>query len=84
LHHAVSSLLFPLALWLFGPKRNEVPGQWRKLHNEELLSLYCSQNIIRVIKARRMIGTAYGMHEDMTNAYKILVAKCEGNTTWKT
>jgi len=34
----------------FGPKRNDVRGQWRKLHNEELADLYCSPNILRVIK----------------------------------
>jgi hypothetical protein len=37
-----------------GPKRNEVTGEWRKLHNEELNDLYSSPNIIRVIKSRRM------------------------------
>jgi hypothetical protein len=35
---------------IFGPKRDEVTGEWRKLHNEELNDLYCSPNIIRVIK----------------------------------
>jgi hypothetical protein len=39
---------------IFGPKRDEVPGGWRKLHNEELHNLYSSQNIIRMIKSRRM------------------------------
>jgi hypothetical protein len=38
---------------IFGPKRDEVTGAWRKLHNEELNDLYCSANI-RVIKSRRM------------------------------
>ena len=42
-------------MWrLFGPERNEVTGDWRKLHNEELSDLYSSPNIIRVIKSRRM------------------------------
>jgi hypothetical protein len=39
---------------IFGPKRNEVTGGWRKLHNEELRDLYSSPSIIRVIKSRRM------------------------------
>jgi hypothetical protein len=39
---------------MFGPKRDEVTGGWRKLHNEELHGLYSSPSIVRVIKARRM------------------------------
>ena len=39
---------------IFGPRRDEVMGEWRKLHNEELNDLYCSPNIVRVIKWRRM------------------------------
>jgi hypothetical protein len=39
---------------IFGPKRNEVTGDWRKLHNEELHNLYSSPNIIRMKKSRRM------------------------------
>jgi hypothetical protein len=39
---------------IFGPKRDEVTGEWRKLHNEELHDLYSSPSIIRLIKARRM------------------------------
>ena len=39
---------------MFGPKRDEVTGEWRKLHSEELNDLYCSPNIVRVIKSRRM------------------------------
>ena len=39
---------------IFEPKRNEVTGEWRKLHNEELNDLYSSPNIVRVIKLRRM------------------------------
>jgi len=39
---------------IFGLKRVEVTGEWRKLHNEELNDLYCSPNIFRVIKSRRM------------------------------
>jgi hypothetical protein len=39
---------------IFGAKRDEVSGEWRKLHNEELNDLYCSSNIVRVIKSKRM------------------------------
>jgi hypothetical protein len=39
---------------IFGPKRDEVAGAWRRLHNEELHNFYASPNIIRVIKSRRM------------------------------
>jgi hypothetical protein len=39
---------------ILGPKRDEVKGEWRKLHNEEIIDLYCSPNIVRVIKWRRM------------------------------
>jgi hypothetical protein len=47
---------------IFGPKRDEVTGGWRKLHNEELHGLYSSSSIVRVIKARRMrwAGLAWG------------------------
>jgi hypothetical protein len=41
-------------LRIFGPKRDEVTGEWRKLHNEELNNLYSSSNTVRVIKSRRM------------------------------
>jgi len=39
---------------IFGPRRDEVTGEWRRLHNEELNDMYCSPNIVRVIKWRRM------------------------------
>ena len=44
---------------IFGPKRDEVTGEWRKLHNEELNDLYCSPSIVRVIKSRRMRCSAH-------------------------
>jgi hypothetical protein len=64
---------------IFGPKRDEVTGGWRKLHNEELHNLYSSPSIIRVIKSRRMrwAGHAARMGESR-NAYRILVGKPEG------
>jgi hypothetical protein len=39
---------------IFGPKRDEVTGEWRRLHNKELFALYLSPNVITVIKSRRM------------------------------
>jgi hypothetical protein len=39
---------------IFGPKRDELTGEWRKLHNEELIDMYSSTNIVRVRKSRRM------------------------------
>jgi hypothetical protein len=44
---------------IFGPKRDEVTGEWRKLHNEELHDLYPLSSIIRIIKARRMRWTEH-------------------------
>jgi hypothetical protein len=43
---------------IFGPKRDEVTGEWRKLHNEELHDLYSSPTVVRVIKSRREMGGA--------------------------
>jgi len=48
---------------IFGPKRVEITGKWRKLHIEELNDMYCSQNIIRLIKSRRMRWTGHGGEE---------------------
>ena len=56
---------------IFGPKRDEVTGEWRKLHNEELNDLYCSPNIIRVIKSRRLRWTGHvACNGDMRGAYR--------------
>jgi hypothetical protein len=44
---------------IFGPKRDEVMGDWRKLHYEELCDLYSSPSIIRIIKTRRMRWTGH-------------------------
>jgi len=43
-----------VVLRIFGPRRDKVTGKWRRLHNEELNDLYCSPNIVGVIKWRRM------------------------------
>jgi hypothetical protein len=63
---------------IFGQKRDEVTGDWRKLHNEELHNLYCLRNIITMIKSRRMkcAGHVTRMGEKR-NAYSILVGKPE-------
>jgi hypothetical protein len=65
---------------IFGPKRDEVTGDWRKLHNEDLHNLCSSPNIIIMIKSRSMrwVGHVARMGETR-NAYRILVGKPEGN-----
>jgi hypothetical protein len=64
---------------IFGPKRDEETGSWRKLHNEELHNLYSSPSIIRIIKSRgmRWAGNEAQMGEKR-NAYRILAGKPEG------
>jgi hypothetical protein len=63
---------------IFGPGR-EVDGSWRKLHNDELHSLYSSPHIVRVIKSRRMkwAGHVARMGEGR-NVYRVLVGRSEG------
>ena len=48
---------------IFGPKRDDVTGEWRKLHNEELKDLYSSPNIVRMIKSRMRWGGACSAYE---------------------
>jgi hypothetical protein len=64
---------------IFGPKRDEVTGEWRKLHNEELHNLYSSPDIIRQDKSRRMRWASHvaRMGEER-NVYRVLVEKPEG------
>jgi hypothetical protein len=64
---------------IFGAKRDEVMGEWRKLHNVELHNLYSSPDIIRQVKSRRMrwAGHVARMGEER-NVYKVLVGKPEG------
>ena len=63
---------------IFGPKRDEVTGEWRKLHNQEPKGLYCSPNIVRMIKLRmRWVGHVARV-EEMRCAYRVLVETSEG------
>jgi hypothetical protein len=63
---------------IFGPKRDEATGEWRRLHNEELYDLYSSPNINRVIKSRRMGWAGYvARMGEKRGAYRILVGKPE-------
>jgi len=64
---------------IFGPRRDEVTGEWRRLHNEELNDLYSSPKILRVIKSRRMrwAGHVARMGEER-GMYRVLVGKPEG------
>jgi hypothetical protein len=64
---------------IFGPKRDEVTGEWRKLHNEELNDLYCSSNIVEMIKPRRMRWAGHvARMGDRRGVYRGLVGKPEG------
>jgi hypothetical protein len=73
--HYISGLLKKI----FGPKRDEVIGSWRKMHNEELHNLYCSPSLIRISKSRRIrwAGHVARMREKR-NAHRILMGKPEG------
>jgi hypothetical protein len=64
---------------IFGPNRDEVTGEWRKLHSEELHDLYSSPDIIRQVMSRRMrwAGHVARMGEER-KVYKVLVGKPEG------
>ena len=64
---------------VFGPKRDEVTGEWRKLHNEELNDLYPLPNIVRVVKSRRMrwAGHVARIVEDR-GVHRVLVGKPVG------
>jgi len=61
---------------IFGPKRDEVTREWRKLHNEKLNDLYCSPNMVRVIKSRRMGLARHVERREREEAYTVF---CWGN-----
>jgi hypothetical protein len=64
---------------IFGPKRDEVTGEWRRLHNEEVHDMYSSPTVVRVIKLRRMrwVGHVARMGEGR-GVHRVLVRKSEG------
>jgi hypothetical protein len=63
---------------IFGPKRDEVTGDWRKLHNEDLNYLYCSPNIVRMITSRRMRWEGHvARMAERRGVYGVLVGKHE-------
>jgi hypothetical protein len=67
---------------IFGPKRGDVMGRWRKLHNEELHNLYSSPSIIRIMKSRRMRWAERVARMGANrNAHRSLVGKPEGKTS---
>jgi len=71
-----------MVLRIFGPRRDEVTREWRRLHNEDVNNLYSSPNILRVIKSRRMrwAGHVARMGEEKS-VYRILVEKPGGKSS---
>ena len=64
---------------VFGPKRDEVPEEWRKLHNDELRDLYSLPNIVREVKSRRMRWAGHVAHMgDGRGVHRVLVGKPDG------
>jgi hypothetical protein len=66
-------------LRIFGPKRDEVTREWRETHNEELNELYCSSNIVRVKKKKKMRWAGHiARMGERRGVYRVLVGKPEG------
>ena len=64
---------------IFGPRRDEATGEWRRMHNEEQSDFYSSPNIVRVIKSRRMRWAGHVAHMgEERRVYRVLVGKPEG------
>jgi hypothetical protein len=67
---------------IFGPKWDEMTGEWIKLHNEELRDLCSSPSIFRIIKSRRMRWAGHVVRiREKRNEYRLLVGKPEGKAT---
>jgi hypothetical protein len=68
---------------IFEPRRNEIAGDWKRLHNEELNDLYSSPNFVRVIKSRRMRWAGHVARTGEERwVYRVLVGKPEGRNHW--
>jgi hypothetical protein len=63
---------------IFGPKKDEATGEWRRLHNEELNDLYSSPNIIRIIKSRRMRWAGHVARMGNARCIQDLIRRTEG------
>ena len=76
-----TQIILNIIYLLFGPKKDKVTGEWRKLHNEELSDLYSLPNIVRVVKSRRMrwAGHVARMGEER-EVHRVLVGKPEGKS----
>ena len=71
---------------IFGAKRDEVTGEWRKLHNTDLQAFYSSPNIIRNIESRSLRWTGHVARRpmgDSRNPYRVLGGKSEGKKTFR-
>jgi len=72
-----------MMLRIFGPRRDEVTGEWRRLHNVELNDLYSSSNIVRVIKSRRMRWAGHvACTGEEKGVYRVLVGKRRERDHW--
>jgi hypothetical protein len=77
--HAVKVFENRVLRRIFGPRRDEVTGEWTQQHNEEPNDTYVSSNIVRVIKSRRMRWAGHVAHMgEMRDVYRVLVGQPEG------
>jgi hypothetical protein len=66
---------------IFGPKRDEVTGEWRRLHDKELYAVYSSPSIIRVMKSRRLRWAGHVVRMRARSPYSFLIDKTSGKET---